>query len=107
MYVLADLLDPPSGAKALGDRYRVEVRVAIWHSEDVLTVPAGALFRQGNVWKTFIYQNGKARLVSVEAGHTDGRLTEVLAGLNAGDKVLQHPPDTVKDGVAVAERGQH
>jgi HlyD family secretion protein len=105
VYVLADLLDPPSGAKALGDRYRVEVRVAIWHSEDVLTVPAGALFRQGNVWKTFIYQNGKARLVSVEAGHTDGRLTEVLAGLNAGDKVLQHPPDTVKDGVAVAERG--
>lgn len=106
VYVLADLVDPPADAKSLGDRYRVEVRVAVWHSDDVLTVPAGALFRQGNVWKTFIYQDGKARLVSVEAGHTDGRNTEVLSGLNAGDRVLQHPPDTVKDGVAVVERGQ-
>lgn len=106
VYVLADLVDPPADAKSLGDRYRVEVRVAIWHSDDVLTVPAGALFRQGNVWKTFVYQDGKARLMSVEAGHTDGRNTEVLSGLNAGDRVLQHPPDTVKDGVSVRERGQ-
>lgn len=106
VYVLADLVDPPADAKSLGDRYRVEVRVAIWHSDDVLTVPSGALFRQGNVWKTFVYQDGKARLVSVEAGHTDGRNTEVLSGLNAGDRVLQHPPDTVKDRVSVVERGQ-
>jgi HlyD family secretion protein len=62
------------------------------------------LFRQGNSWKTFLYQNGTARLITVEAGHTDGRHTEVLSGLEAGDKVLMHPPDTVKDGSAVVER---
>lgn len=107
VYVLADLVDPPADAKSLGDRYRVEVGVAIWHSDDALLVPSGALFREGNLWKTFVYQDGRARLVQVEAGHTDGRHTEVLAGLNAGDKVLQHPPDTVKDGISVRERGQH
>lgn len=105
--VLSDLMDPPQTAKALGDRYRVEVRVAVWHSDDVLTAPAGALFREGNLWKTFVYQNGTARLTTIEAGHTDGRHTEILSGIKAGDKVLLHPPDTVKDGSAVIERGGH
>ena len=106
VYVLSDLVDPPEGAKALGDRYRVEVRVAVWHSDDVLTVPAGALFREGNEWKTFVYQDGIAVLSTIEAGHSDGRNTEVLAGLKPGDRVLLHPPDTVKDGVTVVERGK-
>lgn len=104
VYVLSDLTDPPETAKALGDRYRVEVRVAVWHSDGVLAVPAGALFREGSEWKTYVYQNGAAKLVTLEAGHSDGRFTEVLSGLSAGDKVLLHPPDTVKDGSAVIER---
>jgi len=44
-------------------------------------------------------------VTDIEAGHSDGRFTEVLSGLKAGDKVLLHPPDTVKDGTAVTERG--
>jgi len=103
--VLSDLVDVPDAAKSLGDRYRVEVRVSVWHSDDVLAVPSGALFREGNVWKTYIYQNGRARLTTLETGHSDGRLTEVLSGLGAGDKVLLHPPDAVKDGTSVTERG--
>ena len=103
--VLIDLLAAPPSAKALGDRYRVEVRVAVWHSDAVLVVPAGALFREGNAWKTFVYQNGSARLTALEAGHSDGHFTEVVAGLKPGDKVLLHPPDTVKDGTAVKLRG--
>ncbi len=101
--VLCDLVDPPEDAKALGDRYRVEVRIAVWHADDVLTVPAGALFREGNAWKAFVYQNGAAHLSSLEAGRSDGRLTEVVSGLVAGDKVLLHPPDTVRDGTSVSE----
>ncbi|MEI6176666.1 MAG: HlyD family efflux transporter periplasmic adaptor subunit [Verrucomicrobiota bacterium] len=102
--VLSDLVDPPETARALGDRYRVEVRVAIWHADDVLVVQSGALFREDNAWKTFIYQNGKASLTAIEAGHSDGRLTEVLSGLRPGDKVLLHPPDVVKDGSDVREK---
>jgi HlyD family secretion protein len=105
VYVLSDLVEPPDPAKALGDRYRVEVRVAVWHSDEVLVVPAGALFREGNSWKTFAYREGRARLTGIEAGHSDGRFTEVISGLQPGDKVLLHPPDTVKDGTAVKVRG--
>jgi HlyD family secretion protein len=104
VYVLCDLVNPPEQAKALGDRYRVEVRVAVWHSDDVLVVPAGALFREGNAWKTFVFRDGKAQSVTLEAGKTDGHFTEVISGLTAGDEVLLHPPDTVKDGTPVVKR---
>ena len=102
--VLSDLVNPPAEAQKLGDRYRVEVRVAVWHSDDVLLVPAGALFREGSAWMTFTFDQDKAKKVSLEAGHSDGRMTEVLSGLPAGTRVLLHPPDTVKDGVAVKSR---
>jgi len=102
--VLSDLVDPPEAAKALGDRYRVEVRVAVWHAEDVLIVPAGSLFREGNAWKTYVFRNGNAQLTAIGAGHSDGRFTEILTGVNAGEEVLLHPPDTVKDGTAVTKR---
>jgi HlyD family secretion protein len=102
--VLSDLVNAPAEARRLGDRYRVEVRVAVWHGDDVLLVPAGALFREGSDWKTFVFDNGVARKRSLEAGHSDGRMTEVLKGLEAGTQVLLHPPDTVKDGSAVERR---
>ncbi len=102
--VLSDLLDIPEAAKALGDRFRVEARVAVWHGEDVLIVPAGALFREGNAWKTYVYRDGRAVLTAVKAGHSDGRFTEILSGLGAGEEVLLHPPDTVSDGTPVVKR---
>ena len=104
--VLSDLVDVPAAARALGDRYRVEVSVAVWQSDDVLIVPAGALFREGNAWQTYIFRNGTAKLTPVQAGHSDGRFTEILSGVEAGDEVLLHPPDTVKDGASVIKRGK-
>ncbi len=104
VFVLSDLVNPPPEAQRLGDRYRVEVRVATWHSDDVLLVPAGALFREGSDWKTFVFDKGTARKVTLEAGHSDGRMTEVIKGLDPGTEVLLHPPDTIKDGVAVKVR---
>ena len=102
--VLCDLTNPKESAKALGDRFRVEVRVAVWHADDVLTIPAGALFREGNAWKTFVFRGDKAVLTNLQAGHTDGHFTEILSGLQPGDEVLLHPPDTVKDGSSVKKR---
>ena len=102
--VLCDLLNPPPTAKALGDRFRVEVRVAVWHHDDVLVVPAGALFRESNVWKTFVFRDGRAVATEVSVGHSDGRLAEVLSGIEAGAAVLVHPPDAVKDTTRVTRR---
>jgi len=76
----------------------------VWHSDETLLVPSGALFRVGSEWKTFLYEAGKAKTITVEAGRTDGKLTEVLGGLKAGDEVLLHPPDSVADGSEVVKR---
>jgi HlyD family secretion protein len=100
--VLIDLQAADGKARTLGDRFRVEVRVAVWHADDVLVSPAGALFREGNQWKTFVMSGGRARLTPVEVGHSDGRFSQILSGLALGDKVLLHPPDTVVDGSAVS-----
>lgn len=102
--VVIDILANKTEVGSLGDRYRVEVRVAVWHSDNLLLVPSGALYREGSEWKTFLYDNGKAKVVTVQTGHTDGKETEVISGLKDGDKVLMHPPDSVKEGVAVKER---
>ncbi|MDB6119388.1 MAG: hypothetical protein JWO08_3169 [Verrucomicrobiaceae bacterium] len=102
--VRSDLINPPPAAQALGDRYRVEVQIAIWHADNVLLVPAGALFREGHQWKAFVFDNGKAKAISLEVGHTDGRKTEILKGLPEDAQLLLHPPDTVKEGVEIVQR---
>jgi HlyD family secretion protein len=104
--VLSDFVEQTPALKALGDRYRVEVRVAVWHSDDTLLVPAGALFREGSEWKTFVFDAGKAKSVIVKAGRTDGRMMQVLDGLKPGDEVLLHPPDNVADGSEVVKRAE-
>ena len=102
--VLSDLVNPPPAANKMGDRYRVEVRVAVWHGDDVIQVPTGALFREGSSWITYLFDNGKARKIPVTTGHASGRSTEVVSGLQVGQQVLLHPPDTVTDGSAVKLR---
>jgi HlyD family secretion protein len=99
--VRVDFFDQPPPGRELGDRYRVEARIVTWHGEDVLQLPAGALFRRGNDWMTFTVREGKARLRKIEIGHNNGVSAEVRAGLEQGDVVIVHPPDAVHDGAAV------
>ncbi len=82
----------------LGDRYRVEVRVLLDKRDDCLLVPEGALFRHNGDWGVFREESGVARLVAVRTGLRDGRMREVLSGLDAGDRVLLHPDGAVTDG---------
>jgi HlyD family secretion protein len=102
--VLSDLDPLPPEAKVLGDRYRVEVRVAVWHQDDVLLAPGGSLFREGVEWKAFVLKDNKAVKVTVQVGHTDGKMSEVLGGLEVGMPLLMHPPDSVVDGSEVVRR---
>jgi len=97
-----DFLDPTPPGRELGDRYRVDARIVIWHGDDVLQVPTGALFRRGNDWMTFAVKEGKARLRKVEIAHNNGIIAEVRSGLVQGDAVIIHPADTVHDGASVS-----
>ena len=88
----------------LGHDYRVIVHVTVWKADQALTVPVGSLFRRGNDWAVFSVKAGRARTTLVSIGHRNAQLAEVLSGLSAGDRVVLHPSDRVKEGAAVSQR---
>ena len=99
--VISDILTDPGLWSSLAAGYRVEARFILWQGEDVLQVPAGALFRVGERWAVFAIENGRARRRPVRLGHRSGLAAEVEAGLAAGDVVIVHPDDRIVEGVAV------
>jgi HlyD family secretion protein len=104
VWVVADLVDPPEKRPTLGDAYRVEARIVIWEGENVLKVPAGALFRHGDGWAVYRVVESRAQLQPVQVGHGNGLETEILDGLTEGDPVILHPSDKIRDGGAVVPR---
>ncbi|MFW2388058.1 MAG: efflux RND transporter periplasmic adaptor subunit [Polyangiales bacterium] len=102
--VIIDMDDERENWASLGDGYRVEARISVWEGEDVLRVPASAVFRSGESWATFVVEAETAVVRSVELGETNGLDTEVLSGLEEGETVIAYPSDSVRDGVAVKAR---
>ena len=102
--VIIDFDDPLEAWRALGDGYRVDVRVVIWEAADVLRVAASSLVRDGNGWAVFRIAQKKARLVPVEIGWRTGSQAEVRSGLEAADRVVLYPSDEITDGVGIEPR---
>jgi len=102
--VVLDFVDPAAAWAALGDAYRVEVRIVIWEAAAVQKVPTSALFRQGAKWAAYTVAEGRARRVIVELGHQTGQEAEVVSGLSEGAPVILHPVDTLADGARVKEK---
>ncbi len=104
VWVVLDLKDPAAAGRALGDGYRVEVRVVTWEGGDVVRVPVSSLFRRGTGWAVFVEEGGLARERPVQIGHRNGTFAEVLSGVSVGAKIIIYPPDTVSDGTHIAAR---
>ena len=104
VWVIADIVSPPEQWRTLGDRYRVEAKFILWSSDDVLKVPASALFRQGEGWAAFVIENGRAHKRPVQVGHRGELEVEVIGGLQAGDQVITHPEESLTDGARVEAR---
>lgn len=102
--VIIELDDPPQQWATLGDNYRVEARIVLWEGEQVLQVPAGALFRHHGEWAVYRAAGGRAHRVAVKLGHHNGREAEVVEGLRTGDAVVLYPSDRVRDGVRIVVR---
>ncbi|UCD68908.1 MAG: efflux RND transporter periplasmic adaptor subunit [Betaproteobacteria bacterium] len=99
--VIADFI----GSHAeLADAYRIEARVVIWQADNVLKVPASALFRRQNGWAAFVLEDRRARLRTVETGRRTAYDVEVFAGLQAGEHVILHPSNDISDDTRVRVR---
>jgi HlyD family secretion protein len=99
--IVADFIDP---AGPLGDGYRVEAQIILWEGSDVLKVPVGALFRQGDRWAVFQVLADRAHLRELRIGQINAEEAEVLEGLAEGDEVISHPPNELKDGDRITRR---
>ncbi|MCW8906601.1 MAG: HlyD family efflux transporter periplasmic adaptor subunit [Sedimenticola sp.] len=102
--VISDFTSRPEQWTSLGDGYRVEAQFVIWHEEDVLQVPASSLFRYNSGWALFVVEEGRAQRREVEVGQRTGLTAQVLSGVEAGERVVNHPGDDVEDGVTVRLR---
>lgn len=102
--VVIDFEDPREAWEALGDGYRVEVRIVVWEREEVVQVPTSSLFREGEDWAVFVVEDGKAALRRLELGERNGLAAEVRDGVDVDDRVIVHPSDAISDGVEVEER---
>jgi HlyD family secretion protein len=101
--VILDPLEAPEWAR-LGDGFRVEVRVILDRAEDVLRVPAGAVFRLGEGWAVFRAANGRLEEVPVEVGRRSQAEVEIRSGLSEGDRVVVYPADRAEDGARYRSR---
>ena len=102
--VIVDIVSPQQDWARLGDGYRVEARFILWEGEDVLQIPLGALFREGEKWAVFAVEERTARLRTVVPGHQGALKVQVLEGLAEGETVVVHPPGTLADGTGITTR---
>lgn len=103
--VIADIQQTDGTARRLGDGYRVEASFVVWEGENVLQVPASALFRKGEDWTVFVVEGDKARLRRVRVGHRTGLAAEIVSGLKEGEKVIAHPEESLEEGTPVRSTG--
>lgn len=103
--VIADFTEPLATRATLGDGYRVEARVVVADLRDVLRVPLAALFRSGDDWAVFTVarqpRGAQAALTRVTLGQRSERWAEVRSGLADGARVVLHPGNRLRDGIAV------
>ncbi len=102
--VLVDFITDVSERQRLGDGFRIEAVFVLWDGQDVLQVPASALFRDQGNWAVYAEVGGRAELRRVEIGHRSGLRVQISGGLDDGEKVVVHPSDSVVDGVRIKAR---
>ena len=98
------ILDPLDAAPALGDGYRLTARVVLWEGQNVLCVPSSAVFKEGDEWRLFVVERGRAQTRSIVIGRRSDATVEVRSGVAVSDTVLLFPSDRVKDGARLRLR---
>ncbi len=102
--IIADFVSAPEIWQRLGDRYRVEAQFILWEGNEVLQIPANALFRYENGWAVFTVVEDTVQRRRVKVGHRSGLVAEIIEGLKVGEIVVTHPSDEVGEGVKVRRR---
>jgi RND family efflux transporter MFP subunit len=80
----------------------VEVHFKIKPEGPSFSVPVSALiFRADGLRIGTVVDGNRTKLVPVVLGHDDGRVVQVLSGIEPGMKIITNPPDSLIDGETV------
>lgn len=103
--VIVDLDTVPPAWQAVGDGFRVTLRIVTTSADRALLVPVGALFPVGDGGTAaYRLEAGRARMEPVELGGRNGSEAWVRRGLRPGDVVIVYPPPAVEHGKRVRVR---
>lgn len=105
--VLIDITSPQDHWRALGDGYRVGVRIVVLAVGQAVQVPLAAVFPrtdEAGGMAVFVVDGQRARLQPVELGARNGSHAWVRHGLAPGAQVVVYPPAATGDGARVKVR---
>jgi RND family efflux transporter MFP subunit len=98
-------VDVPNHDGTLVPGAYTQVHFQVKVARQTLILPVSTLlFRQEGLRVVTVVHgsNGDtAKLVPITIGQDDGRVVQVIEGLNPGDEVVQNPPDSIVDGEKV------
>lgn len=102
--VLIDIAPPPEAWHAMGDGFRVSVRIVTASIEQAVQIPVGALFPDGEGVAVYRLDGRRARLQAVDVAARNATMAWVRNGLAPGQVVVVYPPAVLADGRSVRVR---
>ena len=99
--VVIDIVRRTEQWKTVGDGYRIDARIVVFSRDQVVKVPTGALFREGDEWAVFVVTESRAWKRQIQVSRRNGHEALVDTGLEPGELVILYPSDAVMDGVRV------
>lgn len=102
--VVIDLIESAESRQLLGDAFRVEAEITLWHADSVVKIPTHSLFRIGDRWAAFFVSDDLAIQREVTIGQMNGREAAVIQGDVDGEYVIQYPGDNVRSGLRVVSK---
>jgi len=78
-----------------------EASLVLRQSLNALSIPPGAIVVNGKAKAVFVVEQGRAKLVPIQTGITDGRSVEVLKGLTGVEDLVVVGKGKLIDGMAV------
>ncbi|MDE3074982.1 MAG: efflux RND transporter periplasmic adaptor subunit, partial [Chloroflexota bacterium] len=93
---------PASAGSPLRAGMSATVKIQAGQQSNVLLVPAEAIIQRGSQQVVFVDDAGRAKMVAVRTGVSNGQKTQVVQGLQPGAQVILPGSLTLADGDAVA-----
>lgn len=99
-----DVQNPSEAWRAVGDGFRVNVRIVTASVPGALMVPVGAVFPHAGGMAVYVVEGRRVRVRAVEIRARNGSDAWLREGLAEGQEVVLYPAAQVHDGVRVRAR---